>query len=140
MTATFDPFVRDDRKCKNCGRETCTDIDCGSPKGGLRYNAGKVRMSLISPFAAEGLAAILTYGEKKYAAWNWAKGLKYSQTIDSLERHLAAFKKGEDLDPESGLPHIDHVAANVMFLSHFQKCDHYDDGGFDDRFKAMAGK
>lgn len=47
---------------------------------------------------------------------------------------------GNDIDPESGLPHIDHIAANVMFLSHFQKCDTNNDGGFDDRYKAMAGK
>ncbi len=59
---------------------------------GLRYNKGKPRMGLSSPWAAEGTAEVLTYGEQKYASWNWAKGLSWSQTIDSLERHLAAFK------------------------------------------------
>ncbi len=89
-----------------------------SPTGGMRANVGKRRMSLISPWALEGLADVLTFGEKKYAAWNWAKGLEWSKTLDSLERHLTAFKRGEDVDPESGLPHIDHVLTNCMFLSH----------------------
>lgn len=97
---------------------------------GLRYNAGKPRMSLRSPWADEGLAHVLTYGASKYALWNWAKGLSWGETLDSLERHLSAFKKGEELDEESGLPHIDHVAFNVMALSHFQKLG----TGTDDRW------
>lgn len=98
---------------------------------GDRYNEGKPRMSLVSPYAHEGLARVLTYGAKKYAAWNWTKGLSWGETIDSLERHLAEFKKGVWLDPESGLPHIDHALCNAMFLSHFEKTE----TGIDDRWK-----
>ena len=98
---------------------------------GFRFNAGKLRLSLSSPWADEGLAAVLTYGANKYAAHNYRKGLSWSETLDSLKRHLSAFIKGEDIDPESGLPHIDHIACNAHFLSHFQKLG----SGVDDRWK-----
>lgn len=131
-------------------------------KGGLRYGTdeGKPRFSLLSAWAQEGLARISTYGAKKYTKygqctctlslnhsatcesrkvinsgdWNWAKGLSWAETIDSLERHLNAFKKGEELDDGpggSGLPHIDHLQWNAMALSHFQKTS----TGTDDRWK-----
>lgn len=89
---------------------------------GLRYNEDKPRHSLISAWAMRGLAAVLTFGAKRYAEHNWRKGLSWAETIDSLERHLEAFKRCEDLDdgPKgSGLPHIDHVLCNAMFLSEF---------------------
>lgn len=97
---------------------------------------GKPRFSLLSVWATEGLAKVFTAGAKKYAAHNWAKGLSWSETIDSLERHLAAFKKGEELDDGpggTGLPHIDQVAWNAHVLSHFTKLSQY--AAFDDRWK-----
>ena len=119
-------------RCGHTARvEGCPMCAPGAPTAGLRYNVGKPRFSLVSPWAHAGLAEVLTFGERKYAAYNWAKGLSWSQTVDSLERHLAAFKKGEDIDPDSGLPHLDHIACNAMFLSHFQKTG----TGTDDRWK-----
>lgn len=92
---------------------------------GLRYNKGKPRHSLISPWAMEGLAKVLTYGEKKHTtpeasgADNWRKGLSWRETIDSLKRHLTELEKGNDIDEESKLPHIDLLQCNAMFLSEF---------------------
>lgn len=90
-----------------------------APEGGIRANEGKPRFSLISPYAAEGLAKVLTYGAAKYEPHNWKKGLSFEETIDSLMRHLTAIQRGELIDPETGLMHIDHVQCNAMFLSHF---------------------
>lgn len=92
---------------------------------------GKTRFGLLSPWALDGVAKVSTFGAKKYAPWNWAKGLSYEQTIDSLERHLMAWRMGETTDPESGLPHLDHVMWNAMALSHFEKTG----TGTDDRWK-----
>jgi len=83
---------------------------------GLKYDAGKVRMDLLDPYAIETLAAVLTFGAKKYAAWNWANGIPYSRLTAALLRHTFAFLKGEDNDPESGLPHIGHAMCCCMFL------------------------
>lgn len=98
---------------------------------GDRANQGKAPLSLLDPDALEGLTRILEFGAKKYAPNNWRKGLTYSSTLDSMMRHIFAILRGEDIDPESGLPHIDHVGCNWMFLSNFMK--HRSD--LDDRYK-----
>ena len=86
---------------------------------GDRDNHGKAPISMVLE-AAEGIAGIakvLAFGEKKYARSNWKKGLKYTEIIDSMQRHLLAIMSGEDYDLESGLLHCDHVACNSLFLS-----------------------
>lgn len=88
---------------------------------GTKFDSAKPDFSLIDPFASEGLAKVLTFGKVKYGAYNWLKGIAYSRLIAATERHLNAIKKGEDTDPESGLPHVDHAMCNLMFLSRFMK-------------------
>jgi hypothetical protein len=84
---------------------------------GKKYDAGKPRLELISRSGEEGLARVLTMGAEKYDAWNWYKGMSWSRLLGAMKRHTAAFAAGENLDPESGLPHIDHVQACAHFLS-----------------------
>lgn len=100
----------------------------------VKHDAEKVRYDLISPKALEGLAAVLTFGATKYAAHNWRKGLEWHRLIRAALGHILAFMGGEDLDPESGLPHLDHAAYCIMFLSEFQKTG----TGTDDRWKRSA--
>ena len=45
---------------------------------GLRFNDGKSRYDLITPFALEQLAKVLTKGAEKYAERNWELGMKCS--------------------------------------------------------------
>ena len=40
---------------------------------------------------------------------------------DALYRHLNALESGELVDPESGLPHWDHICCNALFLSQLAK-------------------
>ena len=86
-----------------------------------RFDTGKVEFDLIPPKALEEIAAVFTVGGKKYGARNWMQGMVWSRTINSLMRHTNAFRGGEDLDPESGLPHMAHVAANAIFLLHYAR-------------------
>lgn len=88
---------------------------------GLRFNEGKTRYDLIPTFAQEQYAKVLTVGANKYAERNWEKGMKWSKVIASMERHLAAFKRGEDFDSESGLLHMAHVMCNAAFLTEYYK-------------------
>lgn len=83
---------------------------------GLKYDSGKPRMDLLDPAALEGVAAVLTFGAEKYAAHNWRNGINVSRLIAASYRHLGAINQGEDIDPESGLPHVDHLGCCVMFL------------------------
>ena len=112
-------------------KQADASLEIAASPVGLRKDAGKVRMELIDPIAMEGLAAVLTFGAKKYADHNWAKGMKWSRVTGSLLRHLFKFISGEDNDPESGLPHVDHVLCNAMFLANYFRRQK----SYDDRFK-----
>lgn len=103
---------------------------------GLRFNAGKPMLSLIDSYALTCLAEVLTFGAKKYAAHNWRQGIPLSESLDSLLRHVNAFNSGEDIDPESGLPHMAHVMCNAMFIlwTHKHKPE------MDDRYKKDTPK
>ena len=85
---------------------------------GVKYDDGKSPYDLLDPIALEGLASVLAFGAKKYASWNWAKGISYTRLIAALLRHTFAILRGELIDPESGLPHINHVGCCWMFLAH----------------------
>lgn len=84
-----------------------------------RDDSEKLRTELIPPSADIALARVLTFGARKYAPRNWEKGLAWSRVIGPLKRHLAAFEHGEDIDPESGLLHVEHLLCNAAFLVEF---------------------
>lgn len=120
---------------KDVGNDTWvlrnTNSTGGSAPTGLKYDQDKPRMDLLDPDALEGLAQVLTFGAKKYAEHNWRGGISYSRLIAAIHRHLAAIQRGEDIDSESGLLHVDHLGCCWMFLSYFVK--HRPD--LDDRWK-----
>lgn len=88
---------------------------------GLRFNNGKLRYDLVPTFAQEEYAKVLTKGSIKYAERNWEKGMKWSNVISSLKRHLAAWEQGEDFDKETSLLHMAHVMTNAAFLVEYYK-------------------
>lgn len=98
---------------------------------GRKDDAEKSRMDLLCPFAMEELAKVLTFGSKKYSAWNWSKGITTSRLIAAALRHIFAFASGQDLDPETGLSHIAHAMCCMMFILGMP---HYI-VGYDDRQK-----
>ena len=103
---------------------------------GRKDDSEKPKMDLLDPLALEGLAQVLTFGAKKYASHNWRGGISYSRLIASMIHHLFALMRGENFDPESGLPHIDHLGCCWMFLSNMMKTR----PDLDDRYKAPDAK
>ena len=85
---------------------------------GKRFNQGKIRVDLTPAFAQEEYCRVLTIGAEKYGASNWQKGMKWSNVLASLERHLLAIKKGEDYDVETGLLHSAHIMCNADDRQH----------------------
>lgn len=86
---------------------------------GDRHNAGKPQLTLVleADAALEGITKVLENGMAKYSRSNWRKGLHHVGIIDSMMRHVMKYLNGEDIDPESGLPHVDHIGCNALFLS-----------------------
>lgn len=86
-----------------------------------RYNSGKNRLGLVPTELIEEVGKVMSYGAAKYSPDNWRKGLSWMGVIDSLERHLLAFKKGEDIDLESNCLHLGHMGCNIAFLLNYMK-------------------
>ena len=91
-----------------------------------RYSDGKRMLQLVEQSFVDGVADVLTMGAEKYAPDNWklSKGTPdhdqfVNDRIGSLLRHLSAYRSGEMIDEESGLPHLDHIACNIMFIRYY---------------------
>ena len=88
--------------------------------GGKKNDSEKlVRPELLPVEALEEIAKVLAFGARKYEANNWRKGFKWMRTFGALLRHLYAWARGEDNDPETGLSHLAHAGCNVLFLLTF---------------------
>lgn len=88
---------------------------------GTKYDSGKPAVELLAPDALLGIGRVLAFGAAKYDARNWEKGMSWSRIIGALLRHTFEIMKGNDTDPESGLPHVDHLGCCWMFLSAYMK-------------------
>lgn len=104
----------------------------GVPTGtAIKHDTDKLPMHLLSTEALEQIAAVLQFGADKYAAHNWRKGFVWSRPLSAALRHILAFNRGEDRDPESNLSHLAHAACCLMFLLEFEKTR----PELDDRYK-----
>lgn len=84
---------------------------------GIKYDQDKPRYSLLDPEFTEGIVKVLTEGAKTYGDYNWQKVEPFTDRyVSALERHIAAWRKGERLDKDTGLSHLYHAACNLYFL------------------------
>lgn len=93
---------------------------------GVKYDEGKLRYDLMSVQANEGLVRVLTFGANKYEPRNWERGIGFGRVFGAAMRHLWAWWRGEDYDPESGLHHLHHAACCIHFLQHYAVDGRYD--------------
>lgn len=99
---------------------------------GTKYDYDKPRYDLLPVEALEQAVLVYTFGATKYSAHNWRKGITYSRLYSALQRHISAFWRGENLDPETGLSHLAHATFNVLALLQFQLEGR---SNLDDRYK-----
>lgn len=85
-----------------------------------KLDAGKPMFQLIPPDALTEIALVLTMGADKYEPGNWLRGAAWSRYFGAMLRHLFAFWRGEERDPESGLLHLAHAGACLLFLLSYQ--------------------
>ena len=88
---------------------------------GRKDDQGKLQYGLLPPKALQETVDVLTFGAKKYGPDNW-KWVPDAQTryFDALQRHLWAWKQGQQLDEESGKSHLAHAACCLMFLQELE--------------------
>jgi hypothetical protein len=57
-------------------------------------------------------ARVHKHGADKYGVRNWRKQPILASTYEgAMLRHFIAWARGEDLDPDSGMPHLAHLRA-----------------------------
>jgi hypothetical protein len=84
---------------------------------GRKFDGGKLEYGLLPPLALEETVKVLTFGAQKYERDNWQKVPDAKRRyFDALQRHVWAWKQGEQIDPESGIHHLAHAMCCLMFL------------------------
>lgn len=125
-----------EKSCETCNFKRlphiCAEGDCDEgyscwqpiePEQSAKADSGKPRPTLVPPSLIRAVTAIREYGCKKYHdPENWRK-VEPQRYQDALYRHWLAYLEGEVDDPESGLPHLWHIATNVAFLIEMEGCE-----------------
>lgn len=88
---------------------------------GKKYDGNKPMTGTVLrvfPQAMNAVGACIKFGTKKYPdPNNWKKNLNaLVRYNDSLIRHLTKFFAGKELDEETNLPHLAHVAWNALAI------------------------
>lgn len=102
-------------------------------KTGNRFNSNKLRWRNIPLFLIRPMIEVGQQGEHKYGTYNYLKGLKVSDCLDSLMRHLddATDPNRSDIDAETKKHHLYSVAWNALVAAYMIE----NRPELDDRFK-----
>lgn len=91
--------------------------------------------ALIPWEAMDEVARVYNAGAAKYAAHNWRNGYEWSKSFSAACRHLFAFWRGEDRDPELGTLHLANAVFHLLGMITFA-LDRERYGNYDDRYSA----
>jgi hypothetical protein len=112
--------------------EVRTTSDSGGQKG-VKPEA----YALIPWEAMDEVARVYNAGAQKYAAHNWRLGYEWSKSFAAACRHLFAFWRGEDRDPETGTLHLANATFHLLGMITFA-LDRERYGKYDDRYNPPA--
>lgn len=107
------------------------NVLAGSPvDANLKTRAalGKPTTFAIPPVSVLALGAAMEDGARKYGVFNWrGTGVTASVFFNAMERHLLAWRNGEDFAPDSGIHHLAHLMASAAILLDAEACGVYND-------------
>lgn len=96
--------------------DVLTRVNGISKDQSAKADKGKLELSLVNPELVKAVAEVRMYGTEKYGdSENWRK-VEPKRYVDALYRHLLAYIEGNEVDEESGLSHLAHMACNISFL------------------------
>ena len=106
------------------GAAGCPSIEIHTP--GYKLDYGKLRYDLLPPDILEAITWTLTWACSRtspppYPERNWEKGMSWLKVFAALMRHLWAWRRGENSDPESGKSHLWHAACCITFLVTYER-------------------
>lgn len=82
----------------------------------------KDRWDLLPIGPVREIVKVLTIGARKYKDWNWTKVPEArDRYYAAIWRHIIAYRSGEAKDQETGLHHLAHAGACVLFLLWFDQ-------------------
>jgi len=94
-------------------------------KDGTKFDDNKLRWGLVPGLALQEIVKVLNFGASKYAPDNWklVKGRRW-RYFDATMRHLMSWKEDANYgrnselakDPETGISHLAHAGACILFL------------------------
>lgn len=96
------------------------DHNASSANPKQAYGDKKLPVHLVPPALVLITAPNMGDGAEKYGAYNWRhKKVEAMTYVGAIQRHLAAYLDGEDVDPESkrGATHLGAIAACVAILA-----------------------
>ena len=119
-------------KCENyIHGETRVTSSTGAQKG-----TKEERFDLIPVPALTYLARLYGKGALKYADHNWRLGYDWSKSYSAAQRHMNSFWAGEDMDPETQIPHVINAAFHMFALATYLT-EHPE---LDDRFETRESE
>ena len=99
------------------------DVEGVNPKDLIGVQKAPLRF--VPPALLAACAPVMALGAQKYGLMNWRQyPVKLSVYLEAMQRHLVAALDGEWFDPESGEPHVAHVAACVGIILDAQAIGH----------------
>lgn len=115
------PLKEDDNGLDREGDDPRKD---SNPKDETAGAEGRVPLGLLPDTARVAGAMAMHEGAQKYGRYNYrAVGVRASVYHDALMRHMTAWWNGEDIDPDSGLPHTWKALACIAILIDSAACD-----------------
>lgn len=91
---------------------------------GKKYDAGKLRWSLLPDGTIVQVLHVLEYGAKKYGENNWVS-VPNARTryYDAALRHIESWWQGQETDQETDQSHLAHAVCCLLFLMWLDRLD-----------------
>jgi len=88
---------------------------------GKKFDNGKLKWSLLPIESVEAVVEVLMFGAEKYGERNWINLENGEERfIDAALRHITTHLKGDIIDDESGLLHLQHGATSLLLALWFE--------------------